>query len=130
MSRQAYLTLASLLFQTVAVAVALAGSPSPAPAPQATSRLVVAFYSVASGPVDSDVKTVDSFLRKYETDHKVILKKTESTYGMEGDFAYCFALAELGAQDQTDLVGSIRSLAKSLKQVSVEENVPCPERKK
>src|SRR4051812_9948803 len=104
-------------------ALVLAASPSPVPARTETSRLVISFYSVASGPVDSDVKAMDSLLSKYETAHRVILEKTKSTYGMEGDFAYCFALAELDAQDQADLVGSIRSLAKSLKQVSVVENV-------
>jgi hypothetical protein len=124
MKRPAFLTVASLLFQTVALVVA--ASPSPVPAPQETSRLVISFYSVASGPVDSDVKAMDSLLSKYETDHRVFLEKTKSTYGMEGDFAYCFALAELDAQDQAELVRSIRSLAKSLKQVSVVENVLCP----
>ena len=98
------------------------------PAPRETSRLVISFYSIASGPVRSDVEAVDSLLRQYEADHHVTLEKTRSAYGMEGDFAYCFALAELGAREQADLVETIRSFAKSLRQVNVAENEPCPGR--
>jgi hypothetical protein len=128
MRRHTSLTVATLLFQTVAVAVALADLPTPAPDRRAPSRLVIAFYSIASGPIDSDVKSVESFLRAYETSHDVTLEKTKSAYGMEGDFAYCFALAELGAEDQADLVRAIQSLARALRQVTVEENTPCPGR--
>lgn len=90
------------------------------------SRVVVSFYSIAAGPDSASIKTIDGFIAEYEKAKSVKLEKTVSHYGREGDFAYCFMLAELSKADQDDFVSKLKDEAKKVKQVMVEENAPCP----
>jgi len=125
---------ASVLFVRVAFLSTLSALPAPpvsatgAEAPSATVRIVISFYSIASGPVADDQKAMDSLIATYETEHEVRLQKRVSPYGMEGDFAYCLSLTELSTNDQEDFVARVRAQAKTLEQVHVEENAPCPGR--
>ncbi|HZS09613.1 MAG TPA: hypothetical protein VFD58_32600 [Blastocatellia bacterium] len=97
----------------------------PAQATPPKHRLVVSFVSFASG-IDHKAKDeIDRYIARYEKKQRIRLAKEKVYWGMEGEIDYCFRLSELAPARQKTFIAGVRSLAAKSKQVSVNENVPC-----
>lgn len=88
---------------------------------EATSRLIVSFYSPGNG-IDRKAKAkFDTFL----SDYKPTLAYSSTKWGREGEIDYCFDLKELSPEQQEAFVASAKELLSGSKKVRFSENELC-----
>lgn len=94
------------------------------------SRFTVSFISIGSGTDKNARKTFLDYLNDYEVKNKKKLIFEVVPWGREGETDYCFKLAELKEDEQTNFITNIKELLKQSKLVRYSENTACKNRQK
>ncbi len=95
----------------------------------AKSRLVVAFYSEASGVDDKAIIRFEDSIGEYSGSLGINIDYEKTHWGREGETDFCLELSELNAQQQADFVAKTRELLKTAEHVNIYENEPCRHRR-
>lgn len=96
----------------------------------ATSRLVVTFFSIASGVDFKAVVGFEEFIGEYAAEQGFTVDYEKTHWGREGETDFCLELKELTPEQQTDFVSQARKRLETAEHVSIYENQACKHRRK
>ncbi len=88
-------------------------------------RLVVSFFSRASGIDFEARKQVDAYIYEFEQAKGISINKEETRWGREGEIDYCLTLEKVTTKDQKKFVKKIKGIAKKSGRINVLEHSPC-----
>ena len=88
-------------------------------------RMVVSFFSRASGIDAQARKQVDAYIYQFEQAKGITVDKEETRWGREGEIDYCIRLEKVTTKDQKKFVKKIKGIATKSCRVNVLENSPC-----
>jgi hypothetical protein len=93
------------------------------------SRLVISFYSVASGVDYPYVLKFEDSIGEYAGELGINIDYEKTHWGREGETDFCMELTELTSEQQADFVNRTRKLLESAEHVKIYENEPCRHRR-
>jgi len=96
----------------------------------ATSRLVLTFFSPASGVDIKSVNRFEEFIGEYAGEKGINIDYEKTHWGREGETDFCLELTELDPKQQADFVSKTRILMESAEHLNIYENAPCKHRRK
>ncbi|REJ81588.1 MAG: hypothetical protein DWQ44_10625 [Bacteroidetes bacterium] len=95
-----------------------------------TVRLVVSFFSVASGSDYKSMIAMEDSIGEFARRKNKTIDYQKNPWGREGEMDYCFSLSELEDENQAEFIQFIREVLKNAKSVNVYENQLCQRRRK
>lgn len=96
----------------------------------AQSRLVVTFFSIASGTDYKATVRFEDFIGEYAGEIGKTVDYEKTHWGREGETDFCLELTELDTEQQADFVRRTRKLLETAEHVNIYENSPCKHRRK
>ncbi len=96
----------------------------------AQSRLVLTFFSVASGVDFKSLTSFEEFIGVYAAEIGINIDYEKTHWGREGETDFCLGLSELDPEQQADFVSRTRKLMETAEHLSIYENAPCKHRRK
>ena len=96
----------------------------------ATSRLVLTFFSPASGVDIKSVNRFEEFIGEFAGEKGINIDYEKTHWGREGETDFCLELTELDPKQQADFVSKTRILMESAEHLNIYENAPCKHRRK
>ena len=90
-----------------------------------TLRLVVSFYSRASGINRSAKEKYDTLISKFQNDNNLKLEYEKIKWGREGEVDYCFNLKVISKNIQEKFISETKLLLEGKEQVKIYENINC-----
>ncbi|HNQ61585.1 MAG TPA: hypothetical protein PKJ62_04270 [Bacteroidia bacterium] len=96
----------------------------------ATSRLVLTFFSPASGVDIKSVNRFEEFIGEYAGEIGINIDYEKTHWGREGETDFCLELSELDAKQQADFVSKTKILMEKAEHLNIYENSPCKHRRK
>ncbi len=105
-------------------------SPSKTDSFPARSRLVISFFSIASGVDIKSVLRYEDFIGEYAAELGINIDYEKTHWGREGETDFCIELTELKAEQQADFVRRTMNLLETAEHVKIYENEPCRHRRK
>lgn len=95
----------------------------------ALSRLVIVFFSAASGIDHKASKSLEELIATYSQEAGINVNYEKIPWGREGETDYCLELTELSPEQQADFVSRTRKLLETAEHVNIRENAPCRHRR-
>ena len=96
----------------------------------AQSRLILTFFSVASGIDQKSLMRFEEFIGEYAAELGINIDYEKTHWGREGETDFCLELTELNPEQQADFVSRTRKLMETAEHLSIYENAPCKHRRK
>lgn len=96
----------------------------------AQSRLVLTFFSIASGVDFKSLTRFEEFIGEYAAEIGINIDYEKTHWGREGETDFCLELGELDPKQQADFVSRTRKLMETAEHLSIYENAPCKHRRK
>ncbi len=96
----------------------------------AQSRLVLTFFSIASGVDIKSLNRFEEFIGEYAAELGINIDYEKTHWGREGETDFCLELTELNPDQQADFVSRTRKLMETAEHLSIYENAPCKHRRK
>lgn len=93
------------------------------------SRLVISFFSIASGVDDKAIIRFEDSIGEYAGALGINIDYEKTHWGREGETDFCLELRELNSEQQLDFVSKTRELLKTAEHVKIYENEPCRHRR-
>jgi hypothetical protein len=90
-----------------------------------TMRLVIEFYSIASGIDNNALMAYEDSLGAYSGRLGKNIDYLKKNYGREGETEICLRLTELNTAEQKDFIAFTRKMLKNAKWVNINENALC-----
>ena len=88
-------------------------------------RVVISFFSFASGIDRAAKKSIDSLIDEYSIKRNITLEREETRWGREGEIDYCMKLKELTTKEQKKLIKRMDVVAVRSKRVNILQNRNC-----
>lgn len=89
-------------------------------------RLVVYFFSVASGSDYEHIVKLEDYIGEYAHKHnKKVIDYQKKAWGREGETDFCLKLEELSPSEQESFILGVRDVLSTAQHVNIFENQPC-----
>ncbi len=95
----------------------------------AKSRLVITFFSVASGVDFQSILRFEDSIGEYAGELGINIDYEKTHWGREGETDFCLELKELSSDQQTEFINRTIELLKTAEHVNIYENAECKHRR-